>query len=199
MVNKNPIERIYPKDSRVKRQTIAHHTARYLYATKVRPPKGKALDIACGSGYGSEILRKSGYKKTIGIDKSGEAISFAGEHYPKCEFYINDITLFIPDGRFGLVTLFETIEHLTHKDGLHLLKNIRDVLDKNGLFMMSTPRDNNGKYNTFHKSEWPYTEIKNVLGSIFSEVTIYGQDWDTSKISSEDVPHNDFYIAVCKK
>ena len=39
--------------------------------------------------------------------------------------------------------------------------------------------------------------LKNELGSIFSEIIIYGQDWDTGIISDENVIDNDFYIVVC--
>jgi 2-polyprenyl-3-methyl-5-hydroxy-6-metoxy-1,4-benzoquinol methylase len=201
--NHNPVERIYPDDQRVKPQTVAHHKERYRFASEVRMPKkgDRALDMACGTGYGSDMLRKAGYSVT-GVDISQEAITYAKKHYPECEFFLRDITEFRKHqdgGHFELITMFEVIEHLTYKEGKIVLKAIEGALKEDGIFLMSTPRDINGNYNTFHKSEWPYETIKNILGSIFSNIEILGQDWDTAEISGEHVRDNDFYLAVCRK
>lgn len=196
-MNKLVIERIYPDDKRVKPQTIAHHKARYEFAASLG--KGKlCLDLACGTGYGTEILRKSGYK-AMGIDIDAGAIEYALKHYPKCKFVQLDITDNLYSTlEYDLITIFEAIEHLPYFPAVDMLGRCRRLLSNKGYFVLSTPNDINDKYNTFHRSEWTYSLIKNVLGSYFKTVKIYGQDWDTAEISDENIRNNDFYIAVAR-
>lgn len=198
-MNKNPVERTYPGDNRVSQETIMHHIKRYEFASTLRIAERRVLDLACGHGYGTEILRKAGYDKAIGIDIDEQLINENTKKYPQCRFLKMDITrtAYLPNA--DLITFFEAIEHLTFHQGKTLLWKIFYALNYNGLFVLSTPRDINDKYNRLHKSEWPYFLIKNELGGIFSDVRLYGQDWKTGIINEDNVRDNDFYIAVCKK
>lgn len=199
-MNKQVIERTWPGDKRVKPQTIAHHVARYKFACEIQEPCGRALDLCSGEGYGTAMLMVTGYNAT-GMDISGDMISEAKTKYPDCRFLQGDITKgFIPlVSGFSLITLFEAIEHIKFSQGKQLLADIYELLKPGGIAIISTPRDINDKYNTFHISEWSYGTLKNECGSVFDEVKIYGQDWEHGKISDENVRDNDFYICVCKK
>lgn len=198
MPNTIIVERVYLDDEKLRPQTIRHHLARYQFACELGG-SGFALDLACGSGYGTEMLRKNGYG-VIGIDIDADAIKFAQTHYPLSTFIVGDISkIRSVVGKYNLVTFFEAIEHLSYKAGKRVIKTIRKkLLADGGTLILSTPRENNGKYNTFHKSEWSYDLLKNELGSVFDTVTVYGQDWDTAEISLDHVKENDFYICVCK-
>ena len=192
-------ERVYLNDKKLKPQTIAHHLARYKFARKIRKVRQGdiAIDLACGSGYGTDILRQEGYK-VVGIDIDRDAISFAKEHYSLNKYIVCDMSEYVPQSYFDLVVMFEAIEHIKYSDGLKVLDMVKENLKSDGLFLISTPYDVRGKYNELHKSQWDYPVLKNTLGSVFDEVKIYGQDWDTSVISENNVIDNDFYIAVCK-
>ncbi len=200
IVNTDPVERIYPDDERVKIQTIAHHVARYDFASKlVKPQKySRALDIGSGSGYGSEMLRQVGYD-TKGIELNHQAVSYAQQNFPENDFIQGDITEFIPHGRYNLITFFEVIEHLTPEDASDVLTRAQKLLHRDGIMVISTPRDINEENNGFHKSEWSYEEFQETLEETFSQVVIFGQDWDTAEITDENVKEEDFYIAICKK
>jgi 2-polyprenyl-3-methyl-5-hydroxy-6-metoxy-1,4-benzoquinol methylase len=198
-VNKKPIERIYPDDKRVKPQTIAHHKARYEFASMFEQSGRVAIDLACGTGYGTDRLRLAGYN-VIGVDICEEAIKYARENFPENIFIITDIATCLDKQEkaiFDMVTFFEALEHLSKTDGRKLIIRIGKLLKKNGVFIMSIPRDINEKNNGFHKSKWGFGELKNTLESVFDEVIMLGQDWDTAEFSEEDVEKNDFYIAVC--
>jgi len=204
-MNKVIIERLYPNDKRVKKQTIAHHRARYNFAASLEPARRQmALDLACGSGYGCEILKDCGYQSVLGIDISLEALEFAITNYKKEGINFNRVSLQEWCGknsldRYDLVTFFEAIEHIPFEDGQRVLRKVAQSLEIGGLFAMSTPRDVNDKYNEFHKSEWGYDQLKNELGNIFPNVIIYGQDWDSAEIVDDLVRENDFFIAICQK
>jgi len=199
MENTIIVERVYLDDKQLRPQTIRHHLERYQFACGFGG-SGLALDLACGSGYGTEMLRGGGYI-AVGMDIDPDAIKFAQTHYSLSTFYVADISKISSIGwKANLITFFEAIEHLSYKAGKKLIKTIqKKLLADGGMLILSTPRENNVKYNTFHKSEWSYDLLKNELGSVFDSVTIYGQDWDTAEISLDHVKENDFYICVCKQ
>lgn len=193
------VERVYVDDPELKQQTIRHHINRYEFAKTVRKvnPNDLAIDLACGSGYGTEILRHAGYK-TLGLDIDREAIKYAKNSYPWNQYVVSDIVEYNYNSIIDLAVMFEAIEHITYTEGLLVIEKIRQKMNSESKFVVSVPRDINSKYNHFHKSQWDYTVLKNILGSVFGSVEILGQDWDTGEISDRDVINNDFYIAICK-
>lgn len=188
------VERVYLDDPELKPQTMVHHKARYKFAAN--KPR-YALDLACGSGYGTEMIRKAGFDST-GIDIDLEAIEYAKKHYPKCRFLQMSIS-YIDPFKYELITCFEALEHLDYYDALSVLDQAKENLAPGGSFIISVPRDENPNHNKFHKSHWDFHILEDALESRFSIVETYGQDWDTGKIfrkgSNQD---NDFYIFVCK-
>ena len=161
-INSQPVERIYPDDTRVKPQTVAHHMERYRFALSNIKNKSIVLDFGCGTGYGSQMMRDAGHHVT-GIDISDEAITYAKEHYPLGIYVQADITVWQPDTTYDAVTFFEVIEHLSVEDGRNIIRRIHDCLSANGIFILSTPRDINDKHNGWHLSRWDFDMIKKEL------------------------------------
>lgn len=44
------------------------------------------LEIGCSTGFVLETIRRDGVKEAFGIDISTEAIAYATEHFPQCQF-----------------------------------------------------------------------------------------------------------------
>jgi 2-polyprenyl-3-methyl-5-hydroxy-6-metoxy-1,4-benzoquinol methylase len=191
---RNVIPRVYLDDPNIRPQTRAHHVARYEFAApRVR---GYVLDLMCGSGYGSEILRCGG-SQVVGVDADPEAIEYARRMYPLNSYFVSraqDERLPYLDG----IVWFEGIEHISKSDGLDVLARCAETLRPGGTFIVSTPRDTNEKYNPWHESEWPLSDLLDTTRVLFGQVEAYGQDWDTAEISTDDVADNDFYILVCR-
>ena len=57
---------------------VSIHLCRYLNAKNYCQDK-KVLDVACGEGYGSALIKRWGARKVVGIDCSEEAIKKASE------------------------------------------------------------------------------------------------------------------------
>lgn len=58
---------------------VQEHIMRYIFASGFIQNK-VVLDIACGTGYGSNFLRKAGAKKIFGVDISAETIEHLGQY-----------------------------------------------------------------------------------------------------------------------
>jgi len=152
---------------------------RYVFASRFCGSK-IVLDLACGIGYGSRILRSSGSKESIGVDLSRNAIAYAGMHYPECNFFVMDATQ--PGfcrGIFDVICSFETIEHVRKYE--KYLSEMKNLLKPGGLFIISTPLKEawspygNRSANIYHIKEFSQKEFCSVIGSFFHIVGLYGQ------------------------
>lgn len=159
------------------------HIHRYYETLKHITGGIKILDLACGNGFGSEILSNEGKNVVIGADINEEAIKECKKNFP-----YKNLTFEIIDGTnmpyenetFGLVTSFETIEHT--KDYEKMLKEFFRVLKPKGICIISTPNikinsPNGIIENPFHTQEFNYNELKNILDDVFNAVSIYGQKY----------------------
>ena len=164
-----------------------HHLDRYEFASKFVKNK-KVLDIACGTGYGSALLKKSGATEVIGIDISEEAISHAKNNYsgPQINFLVGDATNIksVEDRSIDIIISYETIEHIKEYE-VYLLKMHR-VLKEDGLFIISTPNKKFSSPNTekpsnlYHYIEFYLDGFQSILEQHFSKVTVHGQNYNSS-------------------
>lgn len=105
----NTIVRFTPSIFPLKNMTS--HISQYRFAAKYL--KGKiVLDVACGSGYGSELLRQNG-NEVLGIDIDPENVEFAERAFKGCYKVGNAEDLKgLEDKTFDAVVSIQTIEHL---------------------------------------------------------------------------------------
>jgi len=171
------LERIIPDKLSVYSQRLfQEHINRYIFAAPFIHNKIVA-DIACGSGYGSQILANRGARKVIGIDCDKKTIQYAKTRYPRrnASYKIGDANdLPFTSSSIDVVVSFESIEHL--KKPLKFLNETKRVLKKSGLLIVSTP---NKKYsigdNPFHYKEYGLKEFSQMLSKYFRGVILYGQ------------------------
>jgi SAM-dependent methyltransferase len=99
------------------------------------PPGAKILDLACGTGHLTRMLRDRGYRMT-GIDESGEMLKYARRCVPEAKFYRKDIReLRFPPVYEGAVSSFECMSHILEERDLALaFRNIHAALKPGGLF-----------------------------------------------------------------
>ena len=93
------------------------HVARYEFVAARLPKGSRVLDLACGIGYGSQLLAKAGHR-VIGVDASPEAIAYAEEYFshPNVTYECAAAEDLHADGigTFDAVVSFETLEHLAN-------------------------------------------------------------------------------------
>jgi O-antigen biosynthesis protein len=155
------------------------HITRYMFASQFVSGK-VVLDIACGSGYGSDYLSKAGAKKIIGVDISEETIEYCKKNYPDngIEFLQGSVDKIpLADKSVDIIVSFETIEHVDEKAQLNFLKEVKRVLRPEGIFVVSTPNSLiYPKGNEFHLKELNPEEFNNVLKKNFKNVEMFYQD-----------------------
>ncbi|RAV13793.1 glycosyltransferase [Paenibacillus contaminans] len=200
------------------KQLETEHLQRYYSITEL--VKGKVvLDAACGEGYGAFYIAQ--YAKTVyGIDIDHDTIFHANQKYGKANLHYKQGSvekLEIPECSIDVVISFETIEHVDESQQHTFLKEIKRVLKKDGIVIISTP----DKYlysdlprydNPFHIKEFYKDEFRDFLEGYFANVKMYFQRFEVVSLlgnemceSFDDIQINDgerlnkgkYMVAVC--
>ncbi len=162
------IERITLQDAKsadkLQRESIRLHQKRYRFACRWAR-NARVLDIACGCGYGSAMLKKAGAREVVGIDIAPEAVAEARELYakPGITFAQADYReLKNPSKRkdlaplfdepFDLIVSLETIEHLPDPDDF--ADTVLRHLKRGGVFTGSVPVTPSMDANPYHLQDF---------------------------------------------
>jgi SAM-dependent methyltransferase len=138
------------------------HTWRYDWAAAQVRPGESVLDIACGIGYGSELLRKSDCHY-VGVDKPG---------VPSQTFITNgtwveaDIDTWEPWWDYDVAISFETLEHVADLE--HLVGIIKRA---KRLICVSVPTIPTVGMNPWHVRDFTVDDVP----ALFSDWTLVEQ------------------------
>jgi SAM-dependent methyltransferase len=167
-------ERIVP--GKIPENLFLEHEARYVFAGRFVNGM-RVLDVACGSGIGTQYLLKAGAQSCLGLDVDRSAIEYASAVYGDCVFaQCEAINLSLPDDSIDVLVSFETIEHVM--DQLTFLRECKRVVRPGGRLIFSTPNRTISRWgpkNPFHFHELTVVEFTALLASMFSEVQLYAQ------------------------
>jgi ubiquinone/menaquinone biosynthesis C-methylase UbiE/GT2 family glycosyltransferase len=155
------------------------HKHRYALACELSKGK-RVLDIACGEGYGSEMLSRRA-KSVVGVDIDPATVAHAIKKYhsPKMRFLEGACEKIpLPDKSVDLVVSFETLEHF--EDHNKFFREIERVLDSGGILVISTPEkaaysDKPTYVNPFHKKELNREQFLQLLSQNYSHMTYFEQ------------------------
>ncbi len=112
------------------------HRQRYEFAKNY--VRGKDIaDIACGAGYGSFMLGDDA-KSVMGFDISEEALAHASKYFSRPNLSFRHASK-ISESKFDVIISFETIEHMSEKDGDKFLQDLHSSLSSDGTLIISTP------------------------------------------------------------
>ncbi len=191
------------------------HFQRYLSVKEL--VKGKiVVDAASGAGYGTSILAENA-SVVYGIEISQEAVKFSSEQYdsPNLQYIQGSIdALPFPDNSVDVFVSFETIEHVSEEIQQKFLREIRRVLQSDGMLVISSPdkliySDHLNYRNEYHVKEFYRNEFLDFLGDFFAEIKICDQSFVLASIlacggtnileiiDSSDFPNGKYMIALC--
>lgn len=159
---------------------LAEHRHRYMWAAEYA--QGDVCDLACGYGYGAEILTANKCVESyVGIDVSAEAIAQANQRFSiNKRRYILGSAIDIPllDQSVDTIVSLETLEHLDEPSVA--LKEFKRILRPDGILVGSVPskyfddraEEVYGK-NPYHVTRFTHEYLTNLLGEQFNTIRVY--------------------------
>ncbi len=170
----------------VHNDSTIEHLHRYAIVNEYIKNK-VVLDIACGEGYGSNLLAATA-RFVTGVDIDNKIIAHASQKYKKDNLLFKHGSVEnIPfeDAYFDVVVSFETLEHVSRHSSM--LSEIKRVMKPGGLLLLSTP--NKKSYsdvydykNPFHKKELYLPELEKLLNEHFRFYSIHYQSIQTASL-----------------
>lgn len=175
------------------------HLHRYAIVSSYIDNK-TVLDIACGEGYGSNLMSKNA-KFVYSVDIDSDTILAAKSKYKKSNinFLVGSASeIPIEDNCVDIVVSFETIEH--HDRHEEMVSEIRRVLKPNGIVIISTPdklyySDKRSFINPFHVKELYKQEFVDLFATKFKNFQLLTQTYcnGNSIIQEEDETDVQFF------
>ena len=173
------------------------HVARYQWADMLIPPGASVLDLACGVGYGADMLARGGAgRDVIGVDCDPEALQYGSEHYQAARYHQADLETLnrLADvGAADYAVAFECIEHL-HKPEKFLKAIKADHL------LASVPNEENFPYHggiLYDHRHYTEKQFRDLLD---------GAGWDVEEIRHQEGPESPVgdtpgrtLVAKCKR
>jgi len=140
----------------------------------------RVLDMACGEGYGSEVLSRSA-ASVVGVDGNPEAHEHARLRYRRenLRFERGAVETFGRPGSYDAVVFLQTIEHV--QDPPAVLAHLRELLAPGGALYVSTPNlltlappGQKKSDNPWHLREYRAEEFRALCASVFAQVELLG-------------------------
>ena len=155
------------------------HLAVYEWIA-ARVAGGDVLDMACGEGYGSDVLARRA-ASVVGVDANPEAFEHARLRYerPGLTFERGLVETYGAPGEFDAVVFLQTIEHV--QDPVAVLEHFRSLLRPGGVAYVSTPNlltlappGAEKSDNPWHLKEYRAAEFPELCASVFDSVELLG-------------------------
>jgi 2-polyprenyl-3-methyl-5-hydroxy-6-metoxy-1,4-benzoquinol methylase len=139
----------------------------------------RVADLACGEGYGSDVLAATGAAAVVGVDANPEAHEHARLRYvrPGLRFARTLVELF--DEPCEAIVFLQTIEHVRNPH--EILDRFRSLVGPGGIAFVSTPNvltlappgaERSG--NPWHVHEYRPEEFAALCRAHFASVELYG-------------------------
>lgn len=117
MSNKQPVNAPYTRYAEIYDRDQGYFSqATFRYLQRLLPEhgclKGRALDLACGTGTLAHLLAEDGWRVT-GVDQSADMLEKARKKAPRISFHRQDIRHLALEGPFELVTCsYDSLNYL---------------------------------------------------------------------------------------
>ena len=177
----NSLERIVPdhihETGTTGQQALALHLDRYRFAAR-QSTTGRILDIACGVGYGTNLLfnSASGCHYALGVDMDHDSITYAESRYQKqgIAFEVSDAMTFTSTEPFDSIITLETIEHLPDPKGF--IKHLMSLLRPGGKLIASVPTTPTVDANPYHLHDFTEQSFRKIADTFpLKELAAYRQ------------------------
>jgi SAM-dependent methyltransferase len=140
----------------------------------------RVIDMACGEGYGGEVLSRSA-ASVLGVDANPEAFEHAQLRYRRqnLSFERGMVEMHGEPGAYDAVVFLQTIEHV--QDPAGVLEHFRRLLRPGGIAYVSTPNlltlappGAAKSDNPWHIREYRAAEFEDLCRQVFDQVDLLG-------------------------
>jgi SAM-dependent methyltransferase len=140
----------------------------------------RAVDMACGEGYGSDLLAHSA-ASVVGVDANPDAHEHARARYVRdnLRFERALVEAYGQSGSLDAVVFLQTIEHV--QEPRDVLEHFRKLLAPDGVAYVSTPNlltlappGSAKSDNPWHLREYRAEEFRSLCESVFARVELLG-------------------------
>src|SRR5579859_766364 len=140
----------------------------------------RVIDMACGEGYGSEVLSR-GAASVVGVDANPEAHEHARLRYVRqnLRFERGMVENHGERGAYDAIVFLQTIEHV--HDPVGVLEHFRSLLAPDGVAYVSTPNlltlapsGATKSDNPWHLKEYRAHEFQALCATTFEHVALLG-------------------------
>lgn len=130
----------------------------------------KVLDIPCGVGWGTSLLKNA--ESVIGVDIDEASVEKAKAKYSsrkRCFQAGSMERLEFADGEFDVVVCFEGIEHVPEEVADAFFLESHRVLKAGGVLLLTSPHCEKGQHsgNEYHIKEYQYDDIVEKFEKLF--------------------------------
>jgi 2-polyprenyl-3-methyl-5-hydroxy-6-metoxy-1,4-benzoquinol methylase len=138
----------------------------------------RVVDMACGEGYGSEVLARRA-REVVGVDANPEAHAHAAARYEGPGLRFERTLIDAYDAPCDAVVFLQTIEHVTNPG--EILERFRALAGPSGVVYVSTPNvltlapegaESSG--NPWHVHEYRAEEFRALCEAHFGSVELLG-------------------------
>lgn len=159
------------------------HLNRYEFAVQQLKAVGAdtILDLACGVGYGSQLLALETQARITAVDIDNAALEHAKQYFPapKIDYVLGDArALTFDSAEFDAIVSFETIEHVDFAE--QLVEHYHRWLKPGGYLICSTPNQDVMPFDKekfrFHVKHFTNEELVSLLNQAgFYDIELYAQ------------------------
>lgn len=151
-----------------------------VYAWIARQVAGlRVADLACGEGYGSDVLARGGAAAVVGVDANLEAHEHARLRYVRDGLSFTRTLVELYDEPCDAVVFLQTIEHVRNPG--EILDRFRALVGPGGIAFVSTPNvltlappGAERSDNPWHVHEYRPEEFAALCRAHFGSVQLYG-------------------------
>ncbi len=148
------------------------HVARYQVAKQFVSGKS-VLDIACGEGYGSLLMKQWGAREVTGVDIDLAAIESAKRNFlvDGVSFICGDAETLTSNDKFDVIVSLETMEHVENEQVY--LSKLKALLAEDGVLILSCPNDHwyfsENESNPYHLRKYTFQDFVNACRPILGD------------------------------
>ncbi len=139
----------------------------------------RVADLACGEGYGSDVLARGGARAVVGVDANPEAHEHARLRYVRDNLSFTRTLVELYDEPCDAIVFLQTIEHVRNPG--EILDRFKVLVGDDGVAFVSTPNvltlappgaERSG--NPWHVHEYRPQEFAALCRAHFPRVELYG-------------------------